>query len=266
MNAAATRARPALVGWSALTAELDMWAARGLVATFWWRDDDAVAPTAALDRLLDIAAGHGVVPGLAVIPALASADLAARLSARGLADLAVLQHGFSHTDHGADRKAELGTERPLALRCAELARGGALLSQTFGVRALPVLVPPWNRVGADLVAALPTLGFAGLSCYRARAARWAAPGMVQANTHIDVVDWRAGKRFLGESAALDLAIRHLAARRAGDADIEEPTGLLTHHLVHDADAWRFADDLIAHTRGHASARWLTPSEVFEIQP
>jgi hypothetical protein len=245
-------------------AELDAWTAQGLVATFWWRDDDAVAPTPALDRLLDIANATGAAPGVAVIPATASADLATRLAECGVPGLAVLQHGFGHIDHGAERKAELGPERPVTQRCAELARGAALLAQAFGSRALSVLVPPWNRIGADLVPVLPSVGFAGLSCYRARRARWAAPGVVLANAHADIVDWRADKRFLGEIEALDLAIGHLAARRIGRADIAEPTGLLTHHLVHDAAAWQFAGDFIARTRGHAAARWLTPAEVFEV--
>ena len=52
-----------------LTDEFDRWADQGLTATLWWRDDDAIAPTPALDRLLDAA---GPVPlTLAVIPALA---------------------------------------------------------------------------------------------------------------------------------------------------------------------------------------------------
>ncbi|MSP88610.1 MAG: hypothetical protein EXQ92_07320 [Alphaproteobacteria bacterium] len=264
MSAAATRVRPARSGWAGLTAELDAWAAQGLVATFWWRDDDAVAPTPALDRLLQIAAEVGVAPGIAVIPAAASADLAARLAGCDVSGLAVLQHGFGHINHGAERKAEMGPERSAVQRRDELARGATLLTRSFGTRALPVLVPPWNRIGADLVPALPEIGFAGLSCYRARIARWAAPGTVQANTHIDIVDWRADKRFLGETEALDLAIGHLMVRRTGRADIDEPTGLLTHHLVQDAAAWQFTGDLIARTRGHASARWLTPAEVFEV--
>lgn len=264
MTAAAARAHPARAGWAGLTAELDAWGAQGLVATFWWRDDDAVAPTPELDRLLATAAAAGVAPGLAVIPAVAAPELTARLGECALSGLAVLQHGFGHVDHGAARKTELGPERPVAARRDELARGAALLAQWFGPRALPILVPPWNRIGADLVPALPGIGFAGLSCYRARTARWAAPGVVQANTHVDIVDWQAGKRFLGEAGALALAINHLAARRSGRVDIDEPTGLLTHHLVQDDASWRFADDLIARTRGHRAARWLTPAEVFEM--
>ena len=36
--------------WQKFAAELDRWAPGE--ATFWWRDDDAIAPTTALERLL----------------------------------------------------------------------------------------------------------------------------------------------------------------------------------------------------------------------
>src|SRR5690606_39595463 len=38
--------------WTALEAELDLWAEAGRVASFWWRDDDATDVTPPLERLL----------------------------------------------------------------------------------------------------------------------------------------------------------------------------------------------------------------------
>src|SRR5207302_676611 len=68
------------------------------VATLWWRDDDAVAPTARLSRLLSIASGVPV--SLAVIPADAEPELARWLSHYLLsapkASVVVLQHGWRH--------------------------------------------------------------------------------------------------------------------------------------------------------------------------
>ena len=52
---------------------------RGERLRFWLRDDDATEPSAPLERLLDLCAGHGVPPVLAVIPARARADLAQAL-------------------------------------------------------------------------------------------------------------------------------------------------------------------------------------------
>jgi len=68
---------PPVSDWQALDAELDAWSAAGRTAELWWRDDDAIVPTPALDRLLDIRRRSGVPIALAVIPARAQATLAA---------------------------------------------------------------------------------------------------------------------------------------------------------------------------------------------
>src|SRR5690348_9103787 len=64
--------------WSDLADELDCWQAAGRTATLWWRDDDAVAPGARLERMLSIAGGVPVA--LAVIPGPAEPRLAAWLT------------------------------------------------------------------------------------------------------------------------------------------------------------------------------------------
>ena len=38
--------------WSPLTKELSLWSKAGLAPQLWLRDDDAIAPSEALDRLL----------------------------------------------------------------------------------------------------------------------------------------------------------------------------------------------------------------------
>jgi hypothetical protein len=38
--------------WTPLRKELAIWRAEGLTLPLWWRDDDAVTATAALDRLV----------------------------------------------------------------------------------------------------------------------------------------------------------------------------------------------------------------------
>jgi hypothetical protein len=40
--------------WPDLVAELDRWGETGHVASLWWRDDDAVAPTPVLTALLKV--------------------------------------------------------------------------------------------------------------------------------------------------------------------------------------------------------------------
>ena len=70
---------PDVVDWTDLTRELDRWADSGRPATFWWRDDDALTVTPALDRLLGLARDHQAPLALAVVPAGATAALAASL-------------------------------------------------------------------------------------------------------------------------------------------------------------------------------------------
>ena len=245
--------------WTALANELSWWQAAGRTPTFWWRDDDATAPSTALERLLSIADSLRSPVAVAVIPAVAKAELAERLDD---ALVSVLQHGYAHANHApaGEDKAELGHHRPLAVMLAELAEGARQLSGLFGVRSRPVLVPPWNLIDPSLLPVLPTIDFAGLSAYHARSSANPVFGLTVVNTHVDIVDWRAG-RFFGETAALTMAVDHLAARRTGRADEKEATGLLTHHAVHEPAAWRFVERFVAAARS-GGGRWLAAEDLF----
>lgn len=254
-----------MTGWRALQRELGAWRDTGRPATLWWRDDDAVDDSPALDRLLELAARHGVPLNLAVIPLHATGALAARLA---LADThaTVLQHGFAHTNHApeGEKSVELGPHRPRVAICEELMRGLAMLTARFGQQAVPVLVPPWNRIAEDLVPELAGLGFRGLSTHTPRAAVRPAPELVACNTHVDVMRWRPEREFLGDDEVLDLLIGHLRARRQGRAEPDEPSGLLTHHLVMDGAAWDFVSRLVALLGDHPAARWVTADEAFHL--
>jgi len=127
---------------------------------------------------------------------------------------------------------------------------------------LPVLTPPWNRAGDAVLAGLRGLGFTGLTRYLPRRTAQ-IHGLKQVNTHVDVINWKGGRGFVGESEALTLFMGHLAARRAGKADADEPTGLLTHHLVHDPATWRFLEKLRDFLKKQPAARLLDPAAVFE---
>ncbi len=250
------------MSFARLDDELARWADAGRVATFWWRDDDAVAATSALERLAALARVHDVPVALAVVPSTLEATLGQAIA--GLPQCTVLQHGYAHANHAPSgaKSCELGSGHPLAEVARELEAGRERLAAAFGARFLPVLVPPWNRIDEAFVAALPSLGYGGLSTFGPRRARHAAPGLVRCNAHADPIAWREGRRFAGTERALDAVVRHLAQRREGAVDADEPTGLLTHHLVFDADAWRFADALLECTRGHAAARWLGATQAF----
>jgi len=248
--------------WADLDRELDAWGRAERTATFWWRDDDAVTTTPALQRLLrtSVVDGQPVPLALAVIPAQADATLAQALSAAG--HVVALQHGYAHANHAAAtaKKAEFGAGREAAP--AELRAGAQRLRELFGERALPVLVPPWNRIDPALVARLGELGLRGLSTYGPRPTTRAADDPIVVNTHIDIIDWRGGRRFLGVQECLQLTLGHLAARREDRVDPAEATGLLTHHLVHDEQAWSFLEVFSRHVRRHPAARWMDARQLF----
>jgi hypothetical protein len=252
-------------GWSDLVEELDQWGEGGRAATLWWRDDDAVTASYRLDRLVSIA---GDVPiSLAVIPAIVNQGLAAWIThpsrSRQAARLWVLQHGWCHTSHAVKgKKNEFSAERSCHAVRSELIAGRRLLTALFGARALPVLAPPWNRFASCFLPLLATCGLGAISLLKPRHSRWPAPGVTEVNVHIDLVAWAEHRGFIGENAALRGIIRHLQARRLGEVDAEEPTGILTHHLVQDRPTDAFLSRLISITKEHLASRWLDAAEVF----
>ena len=243
--------------WADLVAELDRWGEVGRVATLWWRDDDAVVATPQLDALLRLA---GEVPlGLAVIPADAHPELAAVLAP--FPQVAVLQHGWCHANHAASgKKSEFPAGRSATAAAADLAAGQARLRALFGPRALPVLVPPWNRFAAEFLPLLEAAGIAGMSSMTASAAPALPCGIARIDVHVDLVAWKQDRGFIGAPAALAGLIGELQARRFGTGDSVAATGILTHHLVMDRATAGFLDRLIALVDGHGAARWAAVAE------
>ena len=260
------RANHTSAAFDVLARELDAWGANAMRATLWWRDDDAEHDSPQLRRLLAIADRHAVPIAIAAIPAGADRTLAAAIA--DCPPASVVQHGYAHANHAppGERSAELGAHRSVPERVAELDRGRATLRSLFAHRFVPVLVPPWNRIAGDAVGALPRAQLCGLSCFGARATREPAPGVVQANAHVDVIAWRRDRRFIGAAAALERLAAHLRARREGEADASEPTGILTHHLVCDDDAFAFLDACCAFLREHPAAAWLGVEAIFGASP
>ncbi len=251
--------------WQELRAELDAWRSVGREALIWWRDDDAVGATPALDRLLDCAAGRPLA--LAVIPARLEPSLVGRLTSITTVD--VLPHGFAHTNHEPEdrKKAEVGSARPINAVLPDIRQGATLLQQAFGYQYLPLFVPPWNRIAPDVAQTLPTLGIRGLSAFTDRAPLRQSP---QVNTHVDVLDWSAKKKtgaaiFAGEAAVLSVLVQALQRRRlnADGTDPDEPVGLLTHHLEHDRATWDFLAQLATVIDRHPSAGWISARNALE---
>ena len=268
--------------WSALDDELARWSDAGRTAEIWWRDDDAAEETPALERLLMLQEKSGVPLALAVVPAKAASGLARRLES--CAGVSLLQHGYGHVNHAlpGDKKAELGGERPAMVVLGELATGAMAMEQVFASsefegRRLPVLVPPWNRIATGLVWALPEIGFSGLSTFGPLHKPGARPfrirGLRQVNTHVDLIDWKGNRGFVGEDFALAALIDALAAARTtSDTRIgtttgtkepdATPIGVLSHHLAMDEGAWDFLRSLWGRMLGKAGLRMPAAQEFF----
>ncbi len=252
-----------MTGLRVLEEELARWAMAGEAATFWWRDDDAVAATDQLDRLLAVAEGVPVM--LAVIPKPLTASLAPRLAGSACV---VVQHGWAHVNHRppGQKACEIGEDRPSPVVEAELVEGRRILSDAFGGRFRPWLVPPWNRIDPAVIDRLPALGYQGLSTFGPRkpaeklAERSADKLAEVVNALVDPIAWKDGRRFIGPEKTLARLAAHLAARRTRVVDLDEPTGLLTHHLVHDEDLWSFLAALAAALARHPAACWVDPTQ------
>lgn len=247
--------------WLRLDRELDAWHDADGRATLWCRDDDACRDSPALRRLLLTIGATQVPVALAAIPAALEASLVDAVAASPL--VTVVQHGYAHRNHApaGARNWELGAHRPPDVSVAELAAGMDILGRGFGDRFEAVLVPPWNRIAPEVVARLPDAGYHGLSTFGPRTHAHPVSGIVQCNTHVDLIAWSRGRAFIGVDAAVDRLVAHLEARREGRADAGETTGILTHHLDLDEAAWEFLAELIARTLAHGAAAWLDVRDV-----
>ena len=239
--------------WLPVEQELDRWRRRGEQAVFWLRDDDAVDPSAPLDRLLDATQRHAVPLTLAVIPHETGQALVRRLGTAPHVSVAV--HGWSHENHApaGEKKQELGRHRAADVVLGQLRAGAAHLSRLHGDRFAAVLVPPWNRIEAALLSYLPGIGYSGLSVFGPE-----QPSAIRTvNTHVDLIDWKLTRGGREPAALVD----ELVARMRQTGDTGGTVGLLTHHLVHDENAWSFLERLFDLTSDHPACRWLPVSDL-----
>lgn len=249
--------------WGALDQEIEHWRAAGRTAELWWRDDDAADTGPELDRLLALQRVSAMPLALAVVPARATSALAERLAAEPAVDL--LQHGYAHVNHasqGEGRKIELGPHRPAMIVLGELGTGWLALERLFGNRPLSVMVPPWNRIAPALVPTLPEIGYTGLSTFGARARAQPVRGLRQVNTHVDLIDWKAGRGFAGAETCLGVLVASLARSRTESG---EPVGLLSHHLAMDDGAWDFLRSFWERTRTMSGLRVCPAHELFSAK-
>ncbi len=252
--------------WADIRIELDAWSAKKREALFWWRDDDATDANAKLKALLAVAEDFAVPVALSAIPARAKPALAKLVNKTEVAE--ILVHGLRHENHAArDRtKRELGGELSLDAVLLDAATGLRLSRARFGTKCLPVLVPPWNRITARAVPHLSKLGFKGLSTWKPRVKKLAAPGLIQVNAHLDFIDWRDGRTLKPQKEIAGLLLRKLRWRREKVARQEEPLGLLTHHAYWTNAKQRLMAGLLETLKAHPAVRFVKASDAFELNP
>jgi hypothetical protein len=242
--------------WRDLSTELDRWAEAGRAATFWWRDDDAVAASEALERL--IATARGAPIALSVMPALAERSLATFVAAHS--ELTVVQHGWTHQSHLPGGNSEYPPDRPAAEVEREFVEGYAILRDLFGLQHVPAFTPPWHRFHPGYAGLLRLSGTMAISLVGPRPAAEVA-GMKIVNVHCSPIAWTEPPGFRNDETYLQPLIEHLRGRREARFPADEATGIVTHHLVQNARSHEFLARLVDLIASHAGARWLDLREI-----
>ena len=239
-----------------MSAELDAaLAERDGPVRLWWRDDDAGRPSPRLERLLDLARRHRAPLALAVVPEWLEPEVTGRIA--GSADAVVLQHGVAHRDHAAagERRIELGGTAAVDVLAGPVRAGYGRLRGAFGGQFQEVMVPPWNRISPEVMAALPSWGFHGLSGWAGTGPQ-APLGLRRVDTHLDAILWRDGRRCL-DLAGLTARLAELI--RSGTT---EPLGLLTHHLDTDDAGFEALDRFVGLVQDRPKLRLLGAADLF----
>lgn len=114
-----------------------------------FRDDDVDSPIEQffdyhkLMQEFDMPVAYAVIPGRVTIE---NAKTLRELKKNAKMDF--LQHGWMHTNHGKEKKAEFGV-RERGIECVELARGFERMKTLFAEDFLPVFVPPYHSYTLD---------------------------------------------------------------------------------------------------------------------
>lgn len=262
--------------WQGVQHELDRWAYQGLKARFWVRDDDAVELSPQLSQLQAFAERFQLEIGLAVIPAKIQQDLVAALADQGLRFLPMC-HGWLHANYGRPgRPEEFGPGRPLAALRRDAEQSYAVFSGYFGQKHA-VFVPPFGQIKPALIQHLPQIGFSAISMgpgWSERAALrlvgrapWAPSIKIRRTSEIpridvqiDVIDWKRKTARTPDVVAADL-LANLRLRRKRCIPLDDPIGILTHHLVHDKAIWRLCDQLLDMLCQHAATARVTATQL-----
>lgn len=232
------------INWKPLKEEFKIWQDKGLCLPFWWRDDDAVEPTPALERLAAVSADFNSPVHLAIVPKYAKPELSHYISATPA--LTPVVHGWAHKNHApADqKKCEFGLTRSFQECREDMDQALRQMKKLFGAQLNNMFVPPWNRIRPDLIPYLSSDGYKSISTYGPRASQFAASDVLQVNTHLDPIAWHHSRSLEAPDILIQHTVQLMQNRRLNVTDNTEPLGLLTHHLIHDDTVWHFIEQFL----------------------
>lgn len=204
-----------------------------------FRNDDVDEDEAALRRLFGLFSERETPINLGVIPGRLTAECADLLAQRLRAAPELLelnQHGWLHLNHEREgRKCEFGPSRTYAEQSADIARGEARMTETFGPNWFPVFIPPWNRCTEETYRALDQLGFRALSAKRG-GSDVAGYRFEEISITLDLYRWNDGARMKSPEEIVDDLIAQLSR--------QQTIGVALHHKVMDESAFSFLGSLL----------------------
>jgi hypothetical protein len=238
----------------------------GRMLEFWWRDDDLADGDDRLPAFSEISRQLGIAPLVAVVPGRRTAG--AVVAADMPASWSYAQHGWEHRNHSpaGQGRNEFGELRPPADVKADLVRGREVMMDQFADQYLDVFVPPWHSFADTHETLINSVGYRGFSGGDLRVRANLASDVVQAASHVDLLEWSGGRAVLCPpdmlKRRLDRPLQHRAMSKSRNVRV----GILSHHRVMSDAIWDYFSRFVEKSRAYDIVRWLDPRDVFPASP
>jgi hypothetical protein len=227
--------------------------------SFWWRDDDVggdgwnilrrKAHERRLENMLALLDRYAVPAVFAVVPY--------KLQLHGAGQIALLKkygayaavHGICHRNNAGPgcNASEFPSGCDMEAALSTILKHKKKLEEIFGDMLLPVFVPPWNTMCAELEERLRTVGFTAISKSNISSRKHA-----EDNIDIDFIDWK--QRDLRDER--DILSDISALLRNEDIRV---IGLMNHHKVVSQRGLVFFDKLLStFALYHDNVAWIVP--------